>query len=277
MCIRYKIINSLKGDGKGKLMLHKISLKCKYKGEEKPSYNWGSVLHGALMELLPGELSDEFHENKLKPFSQHVLLTNENILKWNIRLWGSDDISEAIIRTVMPLTQIELKHKGSFLEVVGVECENEKEDDFFARFFSQEMACRRYELEFVTPSTHKSAGVYVLFPTPELIIQSIHMRLAAFLQDFSLDDPEVLLQIASHLCIVRYFLRSAPYYLEGTRIPGYLGRITLSIRGPEQLAKLTGALLSLSEYTGIGVKTALGMGGCRVLPLSNKNMNINGG
>jgi CRISPR-associated endoribonuclease Cas6 len=59
-------------------------------------------------------------------------------------------------------------------------------------------------------------------------------------------------------------LHSSVYYLENIKITGYMGRLTLVISGPEQLARLTGALLCFAEYCGLGVKTALGMGAVRV-------------
>ncbi len=43
-----------------------------------------------------------------------------------------------------------------------------------------------------------------------------------------------------------------------------MGKITIIIRGPEQLARLAGALISFAEYSGLGIKTALGMGGVKV-------------
>ena len=71
-------------------------------------------------------------------------------------------------------------------------------------------------------------------------------------------------QVARHIRIVRYSLRTAVYFLENTKITGYMGRITLVIRGPEPLARLAGALLSFAEYCGIGIKTALGMGAVKI-------------
>ena len=46
-----------------------------------------------------------------------------------------------------------------------------------------------------------------------------------------------------------------------------MGRVTLVIGGPDQLARLAGAMLSFGEYCGIGIKTALGMGAVRVTPV----------
>jgi CRISPR/Cas system endoribonuclease Cas6 (RAMP superfamily) len=43
-----------------------------------------------------------------------------------------------------------------------------------------------------------------------------------------------------------------------------MGKITLVVNGPDQLARLAGAMLSFAEYSGVGIKTALGMGGVRI-------------
>ncbi len=84
------------------------------------------------------------------------------------------------------------------------------------------------------------------------------------MEDVSLDDPEAMEQVARHIRMVRYSLHSAVYYLEQTKITGYMGRVTVVIGGTEQLARLAGALLSFAEYSGLGVKTALGMGGVKI-------------
>lgn len=123
---------------------------------------------------------------------------------------------------------------------------------------------RKYEIEFITPCTHKSGGNYVLFPSANLIIQSLYTRFASFSEEFSLDDPEAKEQIASNCHITGYNLRTSWFSLNNSGITGYTGRLWLTIGGPEQLARLAGLLLTYAEFSGIGIKTSLGMGGCRV-------------
>ncbi len=255
-------------------VFQKLILKCDFRGEARPSYNWGSLMHGVLMETLPDQTVSLLHESKLRPFSQYVLPLTDNSLEWHIGIWGTE-VGDAIAKTVMLLTNIHLKHKNIVLEVTEVTRNIQSERDFVTHFFSADNPCRRYQLEFVTPCTHKSDGEYVLYPTPKLIIQSLHTRFCAFAQDFSLDDEEMMMQLVEHTRLTRYSLRSALYHLESIKVNGYMGRITLSIRGPEQLARLTGMLLSFAEYAGIGIKTSLGMGGCRVTPMPGDRRQIN--
>jgi len=244
-------------------MLQKLILKCVYNGNQKISYNWGSLFHGMFMELLPEDIAAVFHDNCMHPYSQYIISMTGNMVDWHIGLLGSN-ISDEIARTVSSLSRFELKHKNAVFDVTAVEHEKESEHDLYKRFFTGDMPGRRYELEFLTPCTHKSAGSYMLFPSPKHIIQSLIMRFSAFSEAYSFDDSEAIEQIISHTHISSYQLRSSRYHLEGTGITGYTGRIILSISGPEQLARLAGMLLSYSEYAGIGIKTSLGMGGCRV-------------
>ncbi|WP_054697327.1 CRISPR system precrRNA processing endoribonuclease RAMP protein Cas6 [Syntrophomonas palmitatica] len=248
-------------------MLQKIIIQCKYEGDQRASYNWGSLFHGFLMRVLPAETAALLHESVLRPFSQYVRPLGTQQLAWNIGLWDAD-IAECIVQAVMPLSRIELEQKGIILEVCGVQRITLTETEYFNRFFMCQNPCRRYEIEFLTPCTHKQNGNYALFPSLELIVGSLSRRYSAFVQDISLDDSNVMQEAANHMRIVRYSLRSAVYYLDNTKITGYTGKITLVLNGPEQLARLSGALLSFAEYSGLGIKTALGMGGVRVNQVS---------
>ena len=244
-------------------MLQNITIRCNYEGDQRVSYNWGSLMHGLLMELLPEVIADLLHESSLHPYSQYVVPISGNNLEWNIRIWD-DEIAKAIISTIMPLTQINLKHKGTNLNVLSVNRSMLSEQDFFARFFTNEQPCRRYKMEFLTPCTHRSGGEYILFPSQKLILQSLYMRFSSFASDFSIDDEEILTQLVEHTKITHYSLHSSKYHLKGIEVKGYIGGVILTIHGPEQLIRLAGMLLSFAEFAGVGIKTSLGMGGCRV-------------
>jgi len=247
-------------------MLQKITLNCRYEGEAKANYNWGSLLHGFLMQMLPVEAADLLHISGLRPYSQYVTSCQTGKLSWHLGLWDVD-VAQDVVAAVLPLARIHLEQKGLVLEVEEVQQTRCTDEEFFANFFTTSQPCRRYEIEFITPCSHKQNGNYVLFPSSELIMTSLSRRYSAFTGSISLDAPEVVAELARHARIVRYSLRSAVYYLENIKITGYMGKITICLNGPEQLVRLSGALLSFSEYSGIGIKTALGMGGVKVSPV----------
>lgn len=244
-------------------MLQKLILQCSYDNDQKANYNWGSLMHGILMEALIPEVVNLLHESQLKPYTQYVTTDGDDNLIWTIGIWDND-IAAHIIPAVMSISKIFIKHKNLELKVTASQRLSISKNEHFHKYFTSEKPARRYEIEFLTPCSHKQQGEYVLFPTPELIINSLARRYNAYINDISLDDEEAMEQIAQNIKIVRYTLRTAVFYLENTKITGYTGKITIIIRGPEQLARLAGALLSFGEYSGIGIKTALGMGGIKV-------------
>lgn len=248
-------------------MFQKIIVQCRYAGEQKANYNWGSLLHGFLMQALPPEIAATLHQSRLRPFSQYVIPQPGRQLIWTIGLWDAA-LAPHIVQAVMPLTRIELQQKDLTLEVIGVQRNSQSEEEYFSRFFTVDTPCRRYELEFLTPCTHKQDGRYALFPSTELIVNSISSRYSANAHTVSLNDPAAMEQLARHLRIVRYSLHTNVYYLESAKITGYMGRMTLAVSGPEQLARLAGALLTMAEYCGLGIKTALGMGAVSVKQVS---------
>ncbi|MGI6412807.1 MAG: CRISPR-associated endoribonuclease Cas6 [Syntrophomonadaceae bacterium] len=249
-------------------MLQKICLECQIEGELKASYQWGTIMHGVLMESLPPEVADYMHQKQLRPFSQYVQPKGDRVFTWHIGLWD-EEVAMHIIKAVMSMTYINMKHKGVILTVQASSRNCLSENDYFKRFFGKPDPCRRYEIIYLTPSTHKQDGRYALFPSPELIVNSLFMRYNTFNKKYSIDDPEAITHVMQHLHLVRYSLRTAVFYLEKTKITGYLGKITLVITGPDSLARLAGALISFGEYSGIGIKTALGMGAVAIKELSN--------
>ena len=65
--------------------------------------------------------------------------------------------------------------------------------------------------------------------------------------------------------IDEYNLRTRYFYLEQIRIKGFIGNMILKLKNKDSmLTQLLNFLILSSEYTGLGIKTALGMGGIEV-------------
>ena len=60
-------------------------------------------------------------------------------------------------------------------------------------------------------------------------------------------------------------MSSAYFRLKGAAIPAFRGKLYLSTKLSQPMYTLLQTLLQFSEYSGIGIKTALGMGGVRRL------------
>ena len=65
--------------------------------------------------------------------------------------------------------------------------------------------------------------------------------------------------------ICDYNLHTTRYLLKDNRIPGFIGSLRIDTHLSAPLLEIWKILISFSEYSGIGIKTALGMGGVKLL------------
>lgn len=265
------------------------------------NYNWGSLLHGYFMESLPADKASELHKSALKGFSQFVLSAEDCLrlkknahiddlpyLKWFGQkdtspdgVWSFSLIDDELIESTDSLfsitapKKIEIKQKNCSL-CIGSETFDpiivvDSFDTMAGKSFKKVKACRKFKIDFLTPTSFKQNGRYVLFPSEQLILQNLIMRWDAFSKNSSLGDDEIFKQLLANTYISSYGLFSKSFSANGIWIKGFSGYLELSIKGPETLANLVNILLSMSAFTGIGIKTALGMGAVAVTPLSNES------
>jgi CRISPR-associated endoribonuclease Cas6 len=113
---------------------------------------------------------------------------------------------------------------------------------------------------FNTPTSFKIDGRYIIYPNIASIYKNLIRKFDTFSNEFALYDEEMLESLIDNSVITSYNLRSCSYSLESVRIPSFTGMITLKIHSSAQLAGLARLLFGFGEYSGIGIKTALGMG-----------------
>lgn len=231
-----------------------------------PSPYWGSLLHGMLLEQLPAQWQERLHDSGPRPFSQWVEPVDESGFRWHLTVLD-DALAAAIEPLLKPDDHWQCKHlQGDFI-FGNVEHQHLTVQAYMKPFFLNENTTPRLRLSFLTTTTHKTQGEYALFPSVDLIARGLRARLCDMEPSLVLSDDEVLEQIISRTRIARYRLQSGSFALEGARVQGYTGHVDLSIQGPDPLIRLANVLYCFAPWCGIGVKTALGMGGCRIEPV----------
>ena len=103
------------------------------------------------------------------------------------------------------------------------------------------------------------------YPDIRSIYASLMSKYDAVNQDESMKDEESLDLLASSTTVNRYELRSAGFSLEGIKIPSFIGKMTFRINGAQTLCNFADMLFRFGEYSGVGIKTSLGMGAVRLL------------
>lgn len=236
-------------------MLTKLEMKL---GEnEALSYQMSSLFHGVLMELVSSEYADKLHESGLHPYSQHLEKRN-NEWYWIVNTLDDEAKNEIIIKTLLVNNKIILKKKGIELDIIEKKYTEMSDRDMTASFYQDE--CRRYvTIRFITATAFKNDGRYINYPDIRLMYINLMNKYSAS-GDENMRDEETLEQLISNTDVNRYELRSTLFSLEGVRIPAFVGSITFRIRGTQTMCSFANMLFKYGTYSGIGIKTALGMG-----------------
>ena len=220
-------------------MLSKFEITLK-DSENDINRNMGSLFHGALMEMVSRDYGDYLHENHLKPFSQSIFKRDDEF-KWIVNC------------------KVEIKNKNKTFEVISKNMQTITYKNLIdSTYFSD--SARIFKVNFLSPTSFKIDEKYTLFPNIEAIYKNLIRKFDSFSTEFSIYDEDMLESLIDNTEIIGYNLRSTVYHLESIKIPSYIGNICIKIHGTQQMTQIVKLLLTFAEYSGTGIKTALGMG-----------------
>lgn len=223
--------------------------------------NLAYPLYAELMSRCSDDFADELHRQGITPISQYISF-EEGACVWYISLFG-----EAVIEEMSPIIAsadtFTLHDGGITLSVGEIESEMLGFDELIKR--SAELPDdKRFKLTFVTPTAFKSAGRYIILPDTTLIFKNLIQSWNAVCPRFILDDADMLNILLDGINITAYRLSSGSYRMKGVRIPSFIGSLTLGSRLPPPVTAIYKVLILYSKYAGVGIKTALGMGGLQI-------------
>ena len=234
---------------------------------ETLDYKQSSNLQGVIMEHIEEEYAEILHQSNLKPYSQCVVKQDDKRI-WYIRTLTQ----EAYKKMIIPLSQLnefEIKNGQIHANIVRRDFESRAENELLKEFY--EIPAHRFlNLTFQTPTAFKSNGKYVFYPDIRMIYQSLMMKYTASSEEMDMIDEDTLEQLTQNSEIVRYHLRSMSFPLEGVNIPGFVGSIRLKIKGTDTMARYARMLMKYGQYSGVGIKTAMGMGAIRLMEQGEK-------
>lgn len=242
-------------------MLAELRMKLE---SDKPElgYYQSSNMQGVLMERLENEYAERLHEQGLKPYSQYLWGGEEK--EWIVHTFTQDAYQNIMVplldgrftEFVIEKKEIPVKIREKALKTANMQ-------DLLGEFYSGK--CNRYlNLEFLTPTSFKSDGRYVIMPDARYIYQSLMNKYSAASSEMDMYDEETLEQLVDSSRIVGYKLRSTFFPLEGVKIPSFKGEMSIKVGGTETMAKYARLLARFGEYSGVGIKTAMGMGGLKI-------------
>jgi CRISPR-associated endoribonuclease Cas6 len=224
----------------------------------------GSIFHGWLMEQIDTNYVEKLHTQGLNPYSQHIYrLPQTNQWAWRIATLNTEAYDKLIQSLVEKnLDLITLSQKNMTLATKKTDIVKKLSYGQLAQmYYTNKTIQRRQTIKLLTPCAFKRNGHYHVFPDVRLILQSLLKRWNKFSTDIKLEDENLLETLTEYVFIQDYRLSTTRYNISKGYIPCFWGEITLHITGPEAMVRLISLLLAFAEFSGVGIKTSLGMGG----------------
>lgn len=222
-------------------------------------------LNGVLMGLLPPAYAEYLHYQSVNPYSLHVFNSKGNFI-WEINLLDKqaaeiigdilldESFTEFIIESLNDARCIILEKK--------VEKLSEKD---LADIFYRSEPVNRFALNFHSPTSFKQQGAHVFYPDLRLVFQSLMMKYNALMEDDNDINHDFLDEIVSSINITSYDLNSHYFTIHKAKIPAFRGKLFFTVRANNTVTNYIHVLLKFAEYSGVGVKTSLGMGNVSVI------------
>lgn len=226
--------------------------------------NMGSSLHGFIMQNIDSLYANEIHNKNIKPFNLHIYedkKESKSILEINTL---DEDSYENIIKMMILKKDegIYLSKKNKLFDIKNIILEPSTSFEEIASNFYQNLPSNKITLVFDTSTAFKTNGHYHIMPDMDLILKSIVNKINHFSKDIKI-DLEVIEDLTNYIRIYNYKLHSYKFFVEKVKINGFRGELSLMINGSKTIKHLLIYILYIANYTGIGIKTSLGMGGVR--------------
>lgn len=242
-------------------MLAKLELKLKC--EETFAYQMSPLFHGVLMELLPSDYAEYLHTSQLHPYTQHLEFKKDSWY-WVICCLNKEAIQNIIHNALWELKFFQIKKRELDIEIVQKKYEETSYQELMERFYEED-GCPYLQIHFMSPTAFKQKGRYLFYPDLRCVFQSLMKKYDSACIEAGMSDEETLEQLCQNAQIIRYDLKSVSFSLEGVKIPAFIGKITIKMKGTRTMANLAKMLFEFGEYSGVGIKTALGMGCIRLM------------
>lgn len=226
---------------------------------KEPIFTLGPQLLGVLMELIDSDYADFLHNGHVNPYSQSVFLEEGKIF-WKVSTLNKEAYEQIIKVLIDPkFSGFELKSKGVEIGVKRKEIDSIGLSKLVEIFYKGPGANKK-KIYFRTPASFKQSGHYHLFPEPFLVLQNLAIRYGVLFDADGDLDEEMKEQLKKFMFATNLQLKTLRMPLEGVRVPGVVGRVDLNVSGPDTLANYVNMLLEFARFSGVGIKTSMGMG-----------------
>lgn len=220
-------------------------------------------LYGWLLERLPPHFGEAFHQSEDHPLSQYLYRDRDS----GKLIWVLNLLTEELAQALAPVLEqgggMVLRTGEAAFKPVHTETISSPERLIFGSGQEEDFG-QRCTFTFHSVTSFRQNGRYVLFPQEQLILNSLIRRWEMVCPGYALRDEDAIAALLQGVRISDYRLRSARHWMKDVRIPGFQGSVTFFVRLPPPMMEVWRLLCRFAPYGGVGIKTALGMGGVSV-------------
>ena len=242
-------------------ILSKLTLTLEAQGL---NYKKASDFQGVLFTQVDSEYVDYLHREQLHPYSQYIEFMNGTCC-WHIHTLNS----EAYNNVIKPLMKADFDHfrikNGNIDVAIKNKTITTSSYSKLMKDFYDKPATRSINLEILTHTAFKQRGRYNVTPDLRLIYQSLMMKYSAVVGNELMTDEDTLEQLIQNSIVSKYRLKTGVFPVEGRTIPGFLGTLGINFYGTETMMRYIRMLFQFGEYSGIGIKTGIGMGAMKII------------
>jgi len=237
-----------------------------FKSEKKLPPYLGAVFQSILLENINLDLASELHsgEHSLRPYHSAVYLVQENEYVWELVALNEILAESFQARLSSLFTDHHLKSFDTKIKYLGkYESESTSYNELFKKFYSSDFKENdRVSIKFLTPTSIKTDGRYLHYPREDLILFSLLKKWDNFSDEIKLFDMDLYQTISNslHISSINH-LKSQFMNIDKGKVSGFIGHVNFKIKAQtRQINQLINLLLEFANYSGIGIKTAIGMG-----------------
>lgn len=235
---------------------------------------YGAYMQGIMFERVSCLYAEQMHLQQRHPYSQYLYRDHGRTL-WCVNVLD-DEAEQEILKPLADerFQSCEVQRLSASVRVLHKKMEECSLADL-ADMYGEPVKERQFRIELLTPAAFKQRGNYIRQLDLRLLYQSLIQKYQSlaqapctesgspvFLGDMEITDG-LAEQLAAHSEVTSYSLYSDYFPLGRIKIPAFRGWFTLKVEGAERSA-CTGRLLTFGTYSGVGIKSSMGMGGMRL-------------
>lgn len=241
-------------------MITRIVIKFKYDVDVRPNSTLATLFQGVLMECITDDFADKMHISSIHPYSQFISSCDGCVL-WTVTALNIEARKNIIdVLASDSFVSVEIKHKNITLDVEEKNIYEISYNQLLDKYYLCGKSCRYITLNLFTQTAFKSNGKYIIMPDSKLIFNNLVRKYDSVSDNTEIFDDTLAEYIKNHTEIVEYNLKSRKFAMEGITIPSFSGIIKIKLSGNTEFICLCNMLLDFAQYSGIGIKTAMGMG-----------------